>query len=348
MHMVSRKGLNKAKLETVRILKNPTTVVTASVEVLTKEEATVYVKELDLFVRVMLLEGQPVVLSLGKLCEELGFWYHWTSGQKPNLIKNGRKINCNAANYAPFVVPGLSTSSFASSTPTSPTSSSQDTVITTDYPATERFQSVSEEVRGHPSHEPAEIENEDNETVRRNPLRDLPEWLEEMSENLVDESVPAHSDAFASSSRKSAAEPRGKVVSGKHSIFTHFPKDRTSCRRRVGTVVPKAEEHSGDLITADHNILSEGCESRNNHRYVVVVEDLATHWIQSFPCKTQTYQETQKSFQKCLESTKKPKVLYTDNFLEFGKSCEELSWNPCTSTPHRLEINEIVENSAQN
>ena len=39
-----------------------------------------------------------IVLSLGKLCEELGFCYHWTSGQKPHLIKNGRKINCNTAN----------------------------------------------------------------------------------------------------------------------------------------------------------------------------------------------------------------------------------------------------------
>ena len=27
----------------------------------------------------------------------------------------------------------------------------------------------------------------------------------------------------------------------------------------------------GNLITADHKVLSEGCESRNNHRYAVVV-----------------------------------------------------------------------------
>ena len=27
----------------------------------------------------------------------------------------------------------------------------------------------------------------------------------------------------------------------------------------------------GDLIKADHKVLSEGCESRNNHRYAVVV-----------------------------------------------------------------------------
>ena len=32
----------------------------------------------------------------------------------------------------------------------------------------------------------------------------------------------------------------------------------------------------GDVITADHKVLSENCESRNNHRYAAVVQDLAT------------------------------------------------------------------------
>ena len=59
MHMLSRKDLNSAELETVRISESPTTVVTANGEVLTKEEATVYVKQLDLSVTVKLLEDTP-------------------------------------------------------------------------------------------------------------------------------------------------------------------------------------------------------------------------------------------------------------------------------------------------
>ena len=66
MHMLSKKDLNSSELETVKVSKNPTTVVTANGEVQTKEEATVYVKELDLFVTDMLLEDAPAVLSLGK------------------------------------------------------------------------------------------------------------------------------------------------------------------------------------------------------------------------------------------------------------------------------------------
>ena len=47
------------------------------------------------------------------------------------------------------------------------------------------------------------------------------------------------------------------------------------------------------------------------------------------------------------EATRKPKVIYTDRSLEFGKSCEELSWNHCTSTPHRSETNGIAERAVR-
>ena len=72
-------------------------------------------------------------------------------------------------------------------------------------------------------------------------------------------------------------------------------------------------------------------------------KDLATQWIQSYPCKTKTSQETEKSLQKFLEPSEKPKVIYTDNSLEFGKACEDLSWNRFASTPHRSETNVIAE-----
>ena len=39
--------------------------------------------------------------------------------------------------------------------------------------------------------------------------------------------------------------------------------------------------------------------------------------------------------------------MFTDSSLEFGKSCEDLSWNHRTSTPHRSEINSIAERSVR-
>ena len=48
-----------------------------------------------------------------------------------------------------------------------------------------------------------------------------------------------------------------------------------------------------------------------------------------------------------LEPNGKPKVIYTDKSSEFGKACEDLSWNHCTSTPHRSETNRIGERAVR-
>ena len=118
---------------------------------------------------------------------------------------------------------------------------------------------------------------------------EIPERLQEFRENLVDGGVPEHGDSHASSSHQVSLEPtfKRREDMGKHSVYTHFPKDRNceicqrtkitraSCRRRNGGAVLRAENF-GDLITSDHKVLSENCESRNNHRCAVVVQDLAT------------------------------------------------------------------------
>ena len=59
MHMISNMDSNSAA--------SPTTVITANGEVLTHEEATVSVKELNIFLTMKVLEDTPAILSLGKL-----------------------------------------------------------------------------------------------------------------------------------------------------------------------------------------------------------------------------------------------------------------------------------------
>ena len=189
------------------------------------------------------------------------------------------------------------------------------------------------------------------------PTQGILDWLQPLTDNPDDleTQVPAHS---SESDNSDSEAPANVVTSRKHSIYTHSPKDRNCdaclrtkitrvpCRRRSEGSLPRAVS-VGDLIKADHKILNEGSESRNNHRYAVVVQDLATQWIQSYPCKTKTSQETEKSLQKFVEPSQKPKIIYTDSSLEFGKSCEELSWNLRTSTPHRSETNGIAETAVR-
>ena len=75
-------------------------------------------------------------------------------------------------------------------------------------------------------------------------------------------------DSHASSSHEVSLEPISKRREdlGKHSVYTHFPKDRNCeicqrtkitrapCRRRIDGAVPRAEKF-GDLITADHKVV---------------------------------------------------------------------------------------------
>ena len=289
MHMISKKDLNSVELETVTTSKSPTTVITANGEVQTNEEATVYVSKLGIFLTMKVLEDTPAVLSLGKLCDEHGYSCEWINGQKPHLIKNGIRMQCNTENFVPIVVPGLSASSSASlptSTPMTPlrqeidhskssSSSSTSTPMTSSKeidhsdhaPAIVSSESVerqaradpyssetSEELLNKPTKTPKPNNNENYEQVRGDPYySDIPEWLQEFKENLVDDRVPEHRDSHASSCHEPSLVPTRSVDLSKHSVYSHFPNDRNCeicqrtkitrapCRRRIGRVVPRAE-----------------------------------------------------------------------------------------------------------
>ena len=72
MYMISTKDLSDAEMDTLTKSCSSTIVITANGEVQTHEEAIVYVKELDMFLTMKVLENTPAVLSLGKLCDENG------------------------------------------------------------------------------------------------------------------------------------------------------------------------------------------------------------------------------------------------------------------------------------
>ena len=63
--------------------------------------------------------------------------------------------------------------------------------------------------------------------------------------------------------------------------------------------------------------------------------------------QNKNFSGNRQELQKFLEPTRRPKVIYTDNSLEFGKPCEDLSWNHCTSTPHRSETKGIAERAVR-
>ena len=312
MQKVSKIDMNSAELETMRTSRSPTTVMTANGEVQTREEATEDVKQLDLFVKVMLLEETPAVLSLGKLCEDHGGSYHWTSGRKPYLTRNGKRIDCNISNYEPFVVPGLSASS-ASTTPSpfSSSSSSQDSLIDvnrcTENPEPERSGSTSGDLRWDPLHESTEIENKKWGT-RRSTKRQIAwvAWLAtgtqrefggwkyfnralEWTQSKEVKTLPSHLMNFQWSCELKwnwilvstvyiRTFRRIQLV-----ISAWKRKWRASCRRRAGTVAPRAEhfwwlDYSGSKNSqwrkwiAEQSSICRGCTRFGNTVDTIIPE----------------------------------------------------------------------------
>ena len=123
-----------------------------------------------------------------------------------------------------------------------------------------------------PTKNPKPNKNENHDTERGDPLcSDIPEWLQEFRENLVDETVPEHRDSHANSSHEVSLEPT-PVLLMRIWVNTVFiltsreteiarsvrgPKSQKApCRRRNGGAVPRAEI-LGDLTAADHKVLSE-------------------------------------------------------------------------------------------
>ena len=233
-----------------------------------------------------------------------------TSGQKTTSHqKRAREIDCNIVLYVPFVVPGLSTSSTTTPTPTSSSSSSQDSTLA-DTPKIQYTKEVEVRVRSYgetrcrdQKKPKTKIKMKDAKKYKainymncRNGCRSSERiWsmnvvFQSHGENLsLDiEALPVLLMNYQWSREQKWNRFRVSIVSRRTfrrtqiaisvncDICLRTQITRASCRRRTCTVVPRVENFGG-LISADHKLLSEGSESRDNHRCALVVQDLTTH-----------------------------------------------------------------------
>ena len=371
MHMISKKDLNSAELETVTTPRSPTDgYITANDEVQTNEEATVLRQRVGKNSwQWKSLQDTPAVSSPGKLCDEHGYSYEWINGQEPHLIKKkkGIRIQCNTeklrTNRGSWFINEffLKLAHFNNHDIFNGEWSFQITLPQSCQVKVWRGKHGRDPVLfwiirrvcwiNHPKI-PKPKKKENHEQVRGDPYySDIPEWLQEFRENLVDDRVPERRDSHASSSHELSSERTRSADLGKHSVYTHFPKDRTCeiCQRTKITRAPsrRRAEIFGDLITADHKVLSEGCDCRNNHGNAVVVQDLVTQWIQSYPCKTKLLRKHNGACRSSWSQIGSLKSFMLTIPWNLAKACEDLSWNHCTSTPHRSETNGIAERAVR-
>ena len=167
------------------------------------------------------LENTPAVLSLGKLCDENGYSYEWINGQKPHLIKNvfglsvtPRTLFPSWSQACPVLPLGSSStsrtplkqeshsSSSSSSSPSSPTVGElsvreREDVTNSDISPVPVSKFV-DDSSGRPDDDQAnktpKTNKKETTTARGDPLcsdnSEIPEWLQEFRENLVDDEIP--------------------------------------------------------------------------------------------------------------------------------------------------------------
>ena len=168
-------------------------------------------------------------------------------------------------NFVPLVFLALSSSSGTSSSSTSPP---QDSSSTSSRPATPRQKNKNKKKQagnGRPFARPSGmVRQRSSQIIQRTQKRHCP-----------------HTFRFGTSYESGIKVKEAQYLYS----LPKRPKLRSMLANHDDSDAAPRAEKFGDLITADHKILSDGCESRNNHRYAVVVQDLATQWIQSYPCK---------------------------------------------------------------
>ena len=199
---------------------------------------------------------------------EHGYSYEWINGQKPRLIQKGFRIWCNTENFFPIVFLGLSTSSSSSFPSSSVTRSRQESIIhpticpklvyftnhnclkrqwdwSTGRLEWDRFlPSVCDQWTRLPSQPKNPKPNDgDHDLERGDPLcSDIPEWLQEFRENLVDDRVPEHRNSHASSCHEPSLEPTParSVVLGKQCVYPFL-------QRRKLRDLPEDQNYKGPV-----------------------------------------------------------------------------------------------------
>ena len=152
-------------------------------------------------------------------------------------LKNGIRIPYNTENFDPIVVPGLSSSSSGSSstskTPSRQSHCSSSSSSSFSSPTVSEIQTQEREDRTQCDISPVHVsttvddrsvrpeDTQANKTPKLNKKEskneqseslcsEIPEWLQEFRENLVDDEVPLQGGSHASSSHEASLEPTTK------------------------------------------------------------------------------------------------------------------------------------------
>ena len=115
---------------------------------------------------------------------------------------------------------------------------------------------------------------------------------------------------------------------------------RAPCRRRIGEALPRAEKF-GDLLTGDHKVLNEEVNLETITDTLSWYKILLLNGFSLTRVKRSLHMRRQEVCQNSWSRRTDRKLYITDNSIEFGKACEDFSWN------HRSETNGTAERAVR-
>ena len=195
MHMVSKRDLNSAGLESIEESDDGDDGQRRGAK---KRRSSGFRQRIGLFVTVMLLEETPAVLSLGSSARIMGFpttgpavKNHISPERARELIAIYQTMDHSLSLVflrVPLQRPRLLHHHLHHGIP------NLTSADTPKNPVTERSGITSEEQRGTALHKPTETENKNKneglEEVQSDPLRDLPDWLQDFTLRLRIKTLP--------------------------------------------------------------------------------------------------------------------------------------------------------------
>ena len=216
-----------------------------------------------------------------KLCSKTWIFKWVENDETPRLTQNRKSISCTMDNSEPLVVSRLSSN----------LSSSVSTNIKING-SVQLFQKIGTMIRssndskwqaGHGEPWTSKRDEQGRSNARHSCLvTALHSNLEDLEAHVL-----AHSSERVNSDSQGEASKVGTRTEEKCSCLLP-PKTKRDLFCEQNRLVKWKQQST---------ILKEGRESRNNHRYAVVVQVLATQWN---PCQTKTSQETEKNLRKIL------------------------------------------------
>ena len=103
LHVMWLSSLNNEEKKHIRPISKTVDIQTANGIVVSDTQAKVNIKERGAYLWVDLVKDSQSVLSLGRLCNELGDSYPWPSGETPRFSKGKKVMECSIDNFVPVV-----------------------------------------------------------------------------------------------------------------------------------------------------------------------------------------------------------------------------------------------------